>query len=120
MSKRTQAYVAAIIALGILSTRLAYVLDPTVTPALVRAALCFGMLCALCELLAYQKPGRRETGSIAFLPLLAAVVIAPSWVSVIALAFANAVVQVVQRRVLLKAIFNVAQTVLAVSIAIFV
>src|SRR6266550_125534 len=120
MSKRTQAYVAAIIALGLLSARLAFVLDPIVTPTIIRAALCFGMLCTVSELLAYQKPGRRETGSIAFLPLLAAVVIAPSWVSVVALALANAVVQVVQRRAWLKSVFNVAQTALAVSLAILI
>jgi putative nucleotidyltransferase with HDIG domain len=120
MNRGTKSYVFLVVVLGAAAVLLVYGLAPIATPALVRAALCFATLSALCELLAYEKPGRQETGSIAFLPLLAAVVVAPSWVSVIALGLANAVVQVVQRRVLFKSVFNVAQTVLAVSIAIFV
>jgi putative nucleotidyltransferase with HDIG domain len=120
MSRRTQAYVAIVVLLGLGASFLVYSVQPTTTEASLRAALCFATLCALCELLAYQKPGRRETGSIAFLPLLAAVVVAPNWFSVAALAAANAVVQVVQRRVWLKSLFNVSQTALAVSAAILV
>jgi len=120
MSRRTKSYVALIVVLGLAAGLLVYRLSPMTSGPLLRAALCFATLSALCELLAYDKPGRRETGSIAFLPLLAAIVVAPSWLSVVALALANGVVQVVQRRVFLKSVFNVAQTALAVSIAIFI
>ena len=120
MSRRTQAYVAIIVALSISAGWLVYSVAPIATPSLIRASVCFGVLCALCELLAYEKAGRTETGSIAFLPLLAAVLVAPSWLSVVALAGANGVVQIIQRRILFKGIFNVALTGLAVSLAILV
>jgi putative nucleotidyltransferase with HDIG domain len=118
MSKRTEAYVAVILAAGLVAGIFVYLIAPGTTPALIRASLCFATLSMLSELLAYEKAGRRETGSIAFLPLLAAVIVAPSWLSVVASALANAVVQIVRRRVLLKNLFNVAQTALAVSLAI--
>jgi putative nucleotidyltransferase with HDIG domain len=120
MSKRIEAYVAIIVALSIAAGWWVYSVAPMTTPALVRASVCFAVLFALCELLAYQKVGRRETGSLAFLPLLAAVVVAPSWLSVIAFVIANGVVQVIQRRIWLKSVFNVALTGLAVSLAIIV
>lgn len=120
MSGRTRAYVALVVALGLTASGLVVLLTPITNPQLFRAALCFGTLCVLCELLAYEKPGRSETGSIAFLPLLAAVIVAPSWLSVASLSLANAVVQVVQRRDWVKGAFNVSQTALAVSVAIIV
>jgi putative nucleotidyltransferase with HDIG domain len=120
MSKRIEAYVAIIVAASISAGWWVYSVAPTMTQPLVRASVCFAVLFALCELLAYQKVGRRETGSLAFLPLLAAVVVAPSWLSVVAFVIANGVVQVIQRRIWLKSIFNVALTGLAVSLAIIV
>jgi putative nucleotidyltransferase with HDIG domain len=120
MSKRIEAYVAIIVALSIAAGWWVYSVAPMMTPALVRASVWFAVLFALCELLAYQKAGRRETGSLAFLPLLAAVVVAPSWLSVLAFVIANGVVQVIQRRIWLKSVFNVALTGLAVSLAIIV
>ncbi len=120
MSRRTSLYVAAIVALAFGASAFVYLGNPLITETMLRAALCFAVLSTLCELLAYDKAGRRERGSIAFLPLLAGVVVAPSWVSVVAFAVSNAAVQVIQRRVWLKSVFNVAQTALAVSLAIIV
>jgi putative nucleotidyltransferase with HDIG domain len=120
MSRRIEAYVAMVVACSIAAGWWVYSVAPMMTPELVRASVCFAVLFALCELLAYQKAGRRETGSLAFLPLLAAVVVAPSWLSVVAFVSANGIVQIIQRRIWLKSIFNVALTGLAVSLAIVV
>lgn len=78
----------------------------------------FACLVALAYLLAYKKTGRSESGSIAFLPLLAAVFISPTWSTIVTTALAMAFVEVLNRRALIKAIFNVSQAALAVAVSI--
>jgi putative nucleotidyltransferase with HDIG domain len=67
--------------------------------------------------LAHRLP-HSAAGSIGFLPFLAAVLVAPSWVSIVAVVVAVAVVEVASRREALKALFNVAQVTLALSVCL--
>ena len=69
-------------------------------------------------LAAYKKGARRETGSIAFLPMLASVIVVPSWMTVACLGAATIIVEAAARRVLLKAVFNVAQAMFWVACAV--
>jgi hypothetical protein len=76
------------------------------------------LLCAVSGFLAYKKAALRQSGTIAFLPMLASVVVAPNWVTILCLGLATCFVEVASRRVIIKGIFNVAQAVFWVGIAI--
>ncbi|HEX6574655.1 MAG TPA: hypothetical protein VF042_06750, partial [Gemmatimonadaceae bacterium] len=97
-----------------------YTIEPTATPIEIRAAVLFAALSCVSGLLAYKKAARSEAGSIAFLPMLAAVMVTPSWVAVTMIGIATIIVEIASKRVPLKATFNVAQAVLWVSAAALV
>ncbi len=95
-----------------------YRAGPPATPALLQAALCFAVLSGLCELLAYKKAAPSESGSIAFLPMLASVAVAPHWLTVVCLSVAGCLVEIHRHRRAIKGLFNVAQDFLWISVAI--
>jgi hypothetical protein len=119
MPKAVRGYVSSVVLLGALAAYWVYRTSPLATPGLLPAAICFATLSALCELLAYKKAARSESGSIAFLPMLASVVITPHWFTIACLASAGCVVEVNRnRQAPIKGLFNVAQATLWQSIAI--
>jgi hypothetical protein len=118
MFSRIRVYVGALLSFGVLAAAAVYLLDPRVPWDALRAATVFAALTIVCEMLAYKKGTRSETGSIAFLPMLASVAIAPNWVTVLGLAVATGIVQIAMRRAVIKGIFNVAQAALWVALAI--
>lgn len=85
--------------------------------AYLQAALCLAAFGALADLLTYQMP-QGGSGSVALIPYLAAALIAPDWKAVLAVGLAQGAVEVVRRRAAVKAIFNVAQIVLSLGLAI--
>lgn len=120
MRSRVRLFVLGLSAVGVLATVAVYLAEPYASWQSLRAAMCFAALGAMSGLLAYKKVGRSESGSIAFLPLLAAIIVAPTWTTVLTTAAAMALVEVVNRRAPIKAVFNVMQSVFAVAIAILV
>ena len=120
MPKSVRVYVGTLTALAAVAAFGVYKADPTRTSEYWQAALCFAMLACLCELLAYKKAARSESGSIAFLPMLASVVVAPHWLTILCLGLSGCMVEVNRNRhAPIKALFNVAQATLWLSIAIF-
>jgi len=117
---RVKAYVAVIGILAILAFSFVYGMRPDVFLGEIRAGASFGVLGAISLLLAYNKVGRQETGSIAFLPFITSVIVAPVWTTVVGAAVAVLVVEVLNRRMPIKAIFNIGQNVLGVSLSIIV
>jgi len=82
-----------------------------------------GMLVALgvgAEMLSYDHSRKGTSGSISLIPFAAAGLCAPSWGAVVAIALGSSVVQVLSRRHWVKGLFNVAQMVLGLSLAILV
>jgi len=72
----------------------------------------------LAHVMLYRLP-RGGHGSVAFIPFLAAALIAPKWVSVLAVAALVTVMEgLLRRRQPIKALFNVAQGSLSLSVAI--
>jgi hypothetical protein len=118
MSNRIRIYVGSLAVLAVLVFVWVYSLNPTLDAASLRAALWFGALSALSGLLAYKKAARRETGSIAFLPMLASVIVAPSWPTIAAVGVATIIVEVASKRALIKAIFNLSQAMFWVGVAV--
>jgi putative nucleotidyltransferase with HDIG domain len=80
------------------------------------------MLCSFAlvgDLLLFLLP-RGAAGSIAFIPMLCAVVVVPSWYTVAAIALQKAISETARRAELEKAVFNVATHAMCIGVAIFV
>ncbi len=75
-------YVGLLSAFAVVLSAAVYNSNPVVPLPYFQAAMCFAGLGALSWLLGYKKAGRRESGSIAFLPILASVIVAPHYVGV--------------------------------------
>jgi hypothetical protein len=120
MFDRIKLYVMGLVALAGATTFWVYEIQPDVTWPATRAALLFAVLSCVSGLLAYKKAARSEAGSIAFLPMLAAVMVAPTWLTIVAIGCATVIVEVASKRVPLKGTFNVAQAVLWVAAAVVV
>jgi hypothetical protein len=118
MSLQVRIYVSVLAALAAAATGLVYYTNPVAGRPYIQAAVVFALLSVVCEMLAYKKAARSESGSIAFLPILASVIVAPSWVSVVAAAAAFTFVQIANKRVLIKAVFNVVQVTLWVALGV--
>jgi HD superfamily phosphohydrolase YqeK/uncharacterized membrane protein required for colicin V production len=71
------------------------------------------------EILAFSLP-QGGVGSIAFIPFIAASLAVPTWASPLMIALAIAGGQIVQKRGLVKAVFNVSQTVVSLTAGIAV
>lgn len=109
MSYRIRVYVGSLVVLAALTFAWVYRLSPGISQEALRGAFCFAALATISGLTAYKKAARRETGSIAFLPMLASVIVAPSWITVALLGLATIIVEAAAKRILIKAVFNVAQ-----------
>lgn len=118
MLMRIRVYVGGLVLLAIATLSWVYKLSPELTRTSVKGALWFAALALVSGLAAYKKGARRETGSIAFLPMLASVIVVPSWITVVGLGAATLVVEASARRVFLKALFNVAQAMFWVASAV--
>lgn len=118
MIKRIESYVLAVVALAFFSAAWLFriPLDPSVDS--IRAAICFATLGTFAHLLRYPL-ARGASGSIAFIPYLATIALAPNWIAVLAIAASVAVVEVAIRRQPTKAIFNIAQHALSAASAVF-
>ncbi len=118
MFNRIRIYVGGLVVLAAITSAWVYDLSPAVDGASFKAANWFGLLCGVSGLLAYKKAALRQTGSIAFLPMLASVVVAPSWVTIACLGLATCLVEIAAKRAVIKATFNIAQAIFWVGIAI--
>jgi HD-GYP domain-containing protein (c-di-GMP phosphodiesterase class II) len=72
------------------------------------------------EMLSYEHSRKGTSGSISLIPFAAAGLCAPSWVSVAAIAAGSTIVQVLCKRHWVKGLFNVAQMVFGLSLAVLV
>ena len=116
MASRINGYVTAVCAAALLSGLFVYQLAPSYNPDFVTAAFCFAALGVFANALSYRL-ARGATGGIAFIPFLTASILAPSWITLIAVAVSVTVVETFARRPFVKAAFNVAQYTLATSCA---
>jgi HD-GYP domain-containing protein (c-di-GMP phosphodiesterase class II) len=94
----------------------AYVLPPA-APQHLSAVLVLCVLGLVADLLMYRLP-HTASGSIAFIPLLAAALISPNVLTVIGIGVVTLIAQVHRRSAFMRALFNVAQLVLASSVAL--
>lgn len=117
MTGRIVAYVGGVIAAAIAVAVWLATNSPELDLRFLAAAACFATLSILAHALDYQL-ARGASGSIGFIPFLAAVLVAPHALTVATIAVAVAVVEGLARRTPIKAIFNVAQHALAIGLSI--
>ena len=115
----TRNFVFVIVAMATIATIAVAILAPGIDKNSIQVAGLFGLLGVLAHALAYQRP-TSGGANISFIPFLSAVGIAPTLVVVVAVAMAVIVAEMLQRRELIKGVFNVAQYTLSVALAVLV
>src|SRR5258705_7311460 len=110
-------YVSLVCVAALGASFVLFVTDPTFNVEFARAALTFGVISVLAQLLSYRT-GVGSTGSVSFIPVLASAAIAPNWVSVVAVIASSLTGQIVAKRNKLRTIFNPAQEAFSLALAI--
>lgn len=116
MSKTTKVYVSLTTAATLLVTAALVVARPQVTGGELKSIAFFSALAIGAEMLSFVLH-RKTWGSIAFIPYLSAVLLAPSWVAVVAVLLLKAALGVSQPD-RLKAAFNAISHALTLGCAI--
>ncbi|HKC79589.1 MAG TPA: hypothetical protein VKB91_00230, partial [Gemmatimonadaceae bacterium] len=117
MQRQISRYVLLVVVAAVGTAFALYLRDTAFTPAFAQAALTFGLISVLANVLSHKTSGD-ASGSLSFIPVLASAAIAPHWLTAVVVAGAALVAQVLARRAPLKAVFNVAQEGLSVALAI--
>jgi putative nucleotidyltransferase with HDIG domain len=110
-------YVSLVCVAALGASFVLFVTEPAFNVEFARAALTFGVISVLAQLLSYRT-GRSSTGSVSFIPVLASAAIAPHWVSIVAVIASSLAGQIVAKRNTLRTIFNPAQEAFALALAI--
>src|ERR1035437_9200031 len=113
----TKRYVLLCAAGAAVSAAFVAQLSPGLTWENAAAAGFFALIGLAAQTLAHRLP-KGVNGSIGFIPFMSAMLVAPSLPLVLAVGLAMLAAEVLQHQVALKATFNVAQYVLATSIAV--
>lgn len=119
MLNRTGEYIVLVCCCAVISAGAVYAVAPSYETSQSASVLFLAMIVVIAELLPSALP-RAAVTSIAFFPLIAIALIAPSWLSVLVVATASCAVQLCRRRPIAKATFNVAQTILSIASAMLV
>jgi hypothetical protein len=94
-----------------------FVRDPALSSPFAKAALTFGAITILTQLLNYRKTSG-TTGSLSFIPVLASAAIAPHWITVVVIAVTTCAEQLLSGRPPIKVVFNTAQQSFSTALAI--
>lgn len=116
----TQIFVATTAAISAGLAGWIYYADPSYNSSLLVAALSFAAVATASQILAYERPVVGARGSAAFLPFLVAAVLAPHWTGLLAAGAGILLAELFVRRPLMKAFFNVSQTVASLAVGIIV
>jgi putative nucleotidyltransferase with HDIG domain len=110
----------ATVSLAAISAEIAvYLLYPGMLPGSLQAIVFLAVLAIVADLLSYVLP-RSATGSIAFIPNFAAIIIAPGWVTPLVAFLVRLGMDPLARRSREKVIFNAAQQLFTQCLAILV
>ena len=118
MHKHTGLFVAGVSMIAASAGALLYLQAPSVSGVSVVAIALLCGLAVMAELLVLIVSGS-ATGSIAFIPYLAAALVVPHWTSLAAVTIVKALTELQLRRGI-KALFNVAQHALTFAVAVLV
>jgi putative nucleotidyltransferase with HDIG domain len=117
MRVRIEFYVAFVVAAAIGCGLLVYVQDPSVPEGSLAAIALLGGLAVIAEALVFLLP-ISATGSIAFIPYFATILVAPTWLALVVIAGLRLIADTVARRDAIKTLFNAAQHAFILALAI--
>lgn len=117
MPSRIAQYVLLICVAALGMSVVLYTRDPAFSVPFARAALTFGLISILAQLLRYRT-SREGAGSLSFIPVLASAALAPHWVSAVSVGVSALVAQLLAKKTTVKTAFNTAQEVFATALAI--
>ena len=119
MQARATRYVALVFLGAIACAAVLYAADPNVPSERWNAVFLLGALALIAEGLGLLLPNS-VTGSIAFIPYLSLALIVPNWIALVGVISVRLLVEVLSRRPLRAAIFNVVQQTVTFSSAVLV
>jgi signal transduction histidine kinase len=119
MATRTVLYISGVSVCAVLANGALFLLAPHVQAAELGAVVWMAAIGLFVQLLTFNLP-RSGSGSIAFIPLLAAAIIAPTWVAALAAIISVAVAEISKRPAPIKVLFNVMQISFAIALATIV
>jgi len=117
MRSRIARYVWLVVLAAIVASLVLYETDPIFSTDFARAALTFGLISVLAQLLSYRT-SRESSGNLSFIPVLATAAIAPNWVTAVGVCACALSSQVLAKKTYVKTVFNAGQETLAVALAI--
>lgn len=117
MQRQVQRYVGLVAALAVAQFVAIWIFIPAGGERVTSALVLLGALAIVAEALGFVISSS-ATGSIAFIPYFAAILVVPSWVSVAVAIGIKMAVETSKRAEPIKAIFNIAQHTLTVGIAL--
>lgn len=117
MSSRVYAYVAGVWVLAIVAIATLAPILPSVSHDARVAAYWFSALGALGQLLTFQRRQKGVQGSVSALPVLSALVIAPTLETIALATVVSLIGELVRRKPLVKRVFNVALYIIAAAAA---
>jgi putative nucleotidyltransferase with HDIG domain len=115
----TKQYVVACVVGAVVGAAFVARVSPGLSWDNAAAAGFFALIGLAAQALAHRLP-KGGSGSIGFIPFMSALLVAPSLPLVCAVGLAVLAAEVLQKRIVLKASFNVAQHVFAISLAVLV
>jgi HD-GYP domain-containing protein (c-di-GMP phosphodiesterase class II) len=119
MPKKVLAYVFSMTVAAILASGFVYAIGSSFDKAQLLGAVGLTVLGAYAAASKY-KVSRGSHGEVSFIPFLTAIVVAPGWVTLAMLFVAVALTELPKNKDLVKKIFNVSQTTLALATAVAV
>lgn len=119
MKQSVPTYVLTVALLGSASLALLIWIAPTVDSSHFRAVATLSIIALGTHMMGHRL-ARNATGSVSFVPFLASAAISPDWATLIAVIVVTIAVQIVRRRQMTQAIFNVSQLTLSFASAILV
>lgn len=116
MSNRIGLYIGGVSVCAVLANGALFLLAPQVQPDDLRAVVWMAAIGLFAHMMMYRLP-RSSDGSIAFIPFLAATIIAPTWIASLAATVIVLLAEMAKRRAPIKVLFNVMQISLAIGLA---
>lgn len=117
MRNRTSIFVSGVVLAAVIGGIRLYAIAPDVPSGSITPILLLGALAIVAELLAYALSGS-ASGSIAFIPYLATVLIVPGWAALATTTLIKIALHSARRTPAVKALFNIAQHALTFALAV--
>ena len=107
MQAKIRHYVTGVTIAGIVLFGALYLIEPRVPTGYLLAAICFSAFGLMASSMSYHS-SRHTIGSIAFLPILGGLLLAPHWVGVLGVTTSALIAEFISRRAPIKVVFNTA------------